>query len=41
MSKLFEKIREEGVQLPKPPDLVRYETLRTLADLFARPAKSP
>ena len=37
----LEKIREEGLQLPKPPDLVRYETLRTLTDLFGRPAKIP
>ncbi|HEY3495747.1 MAG TPA: hypothetical protein VGK73_13710 [Polyangiaceae bacterium] len=30
------RIRDEGLPMPKPPDLVRYETLRTLSKLFER-----
>jgi hypothetical protein len=30
----LERLRAEGVPMPKPPDLVRYETLRTLTKLF-------
>jgi hypothetical protein len=33
-------MREEGLQLPKPADLVRYETLRTVNDHFAKQSAS-
>jgi hypothetical protein len=31
----LKRMREEGLTLPKPPDLIRYETVRTVAKLFA------
>lgn len=32
----FERMRDEGLALPKPADLIRYETARTLRELFER-----
>ena len=32
----FMRMREEGLELPRPPDLLRYETLRHLNSLFAK-----
>jgi hypothetical protein len=32
----LERIRREGLHLPKPPDMVRYETLRAVSGHFAR-----
>ncbi len=36
----LERMRQEGLRLPKPPDLVRYETLRTVNDYFAKQSAS-
>ena len=33
---VLQRVREEGLRLPKPPDLVRYETLRALNELFGQ-----
>jgi hypothetical protein len=32
----LQRMREEGLRLPKPPDLVRYEMLRALNELFGK-----
>lgn len=36
----LERMREEGLRLPKPADLVRYETLRTVNAYFAKQSAS-
>ena len=33
---VLQRVREEGLRLPKSPDMVRYETLRALSELFGQ-----